>query len=77
MQEGDWGGGTSEDGYFGHHSCDIETNSFAFAETFPVSGMMHGTTVLGCEQSLLLVWGIYLSLLSQVGSLNYLSERTL
>ena len=39
--------------------------------------MMHGTTVLGCEQSLLLVWGIYLSLLSQVGSLNYLSERTL
>lgn len=70
-------GGHQKNGRYGRHSCDIETNSFAFAEIFPVSGMMHGTTVLGCEKSLLLVWSIYLSLLPQVGSLNYLSERTL
>ena len=70
-------GGPQKSGRYSHQSCDIETNLFPFAETFPVSGMMHGTTVLGCEKSLLLVWGIYLSLLSQVVSLNYLSERTL
>lgn len=55
----------------------LETDSVAFAETFLVSGKMHGTKILGCEKSLLPLWDISLSLLSWVGSLNYLSERTL
>lgn len=77
MQAGDWGGRTSEEWYHGHHSCDVETSSLAFVETFPVLGKMRGTKIQGCEKSLFLVWDIYLFLCLGLGSSNYLSVRTL